>query len=214
MTPDPTTADVETALRQTFAISIPVDRREAIDRHVYASIATRRSPRFRTTRRGMLMGIAAALLLLTATVAAGATLFGSLIRGAPLLEDVWARASVIHQSETDAGYTIVLERAAVDRDRVWVAFTVRADTGARVDFGQMRLTDGNGVVMTGGTGVGSGDTVPRVSADLFGFTVPDGVTPHGPFALEVTSVRTGDREVPGDWSFTFDVPLAHGSVRP
>jgi hypothetical protein len=210
MTPDTTNADVEAALRRTFSVSIPVESRGAIDHRVQAAVAARptnvRARRFRRPGRRVLVGIAAAALL-TGTVAAGGTLFGQLIAGAPLLEDVWARATVIRQSATDAGYTIVLERAAADRDRVWVAVSVESDSGASADVARMRVTDASGVVMEGGTGAGSGD-VRGVSATLFGFTVPDGVTPRGPFILDVTGVLVDqEREVAGHWVFNFDVPL-------
>jgi hypothetical protein len=219
MTPDTTTAGVETALRRAFSITVPVDQRRVIDRRVRVAVAARpthvRAGTFRRPRRAVLVGAAAAVLLLTATVAAGATLFGSLIRGAPLLEDVWARATVIHQSATNAGYTIVLERAAADRDRIWVAFSVKSESGPpAADWGRMRVTDANGVVMDGGTGVGSG-VVHGATASLFGFKVPAGVTPQGPFTLEVMSLVTGSgKDVPGHWAFAFDVPLTPALVRP
>ncbi len=130
-------------------------------------------------RRGRLwVGVAAAVLL-AGTVAAGGTLFNQLIRGAPLLEDVWGRATKIGQSTTDAGYTIVLERAAADSERVWVALSVTAEPRTGADVGRMRVTDANGVVMDGGTGVGTGE-VRGVSASLFGFKVPDRITPTVP----------------------------------
>jgi hypothetical protein len=131
-----------------------------------------------------------------------------LIAGAPLLENVWARAKVIQESSTNARYTVVLERAAADRDRVWVALSVKAESGpAAAALGRMRVTDANGVVMDGGTGLGSG-VVHGMTASLFGFKVPPGITPRGPFTLEITSVMTpSTREVAGRWAFTFDVPL-------
>jgi hypothetical protein len=215
MTPDTTNADLDAALRWAFSVSIPRESRGAIDRRVQAAVAARptnlRAARFRRPGRRILVGVAAAVLL-TGTVAAAGTLFERMTAGAPLLEDVWARATVIRQSATDAGYTMVLERAAADPDRVWVAVTVKAASGAGADVARMRVTDGNGVVMEGGTGVGSG-VVRGVSADLFGFRVPNGVTPVGPFTLEVTSVMKADGELPGHWVFTFDVPLTPALIR-
>lgn len=206
MTPDTTGSDVETALGRSFSIPVPVRSRKVIDRRVELAIASeaeRRTGRGRERRlpwpaRRLLVGIAAAVLL-TGTVAAGGTLFSRLIAGAPLLENVWDRATEIGQSTTDSGYTITLERAAADPDRVWVALT-----GA--DPGRMRVIDANGVVMDGGTGAGATD-VRGVSATLFGFLVPNGIVPHGPFTLEVTSVMTPGGETPGLWTFTFDVAL-------
>jgi hypothetical protein len=219
MTNDTAGSDLEAALGRSFAIAVPVRSREVIDGRVEVAIASdmaRRTSRVRDRgfpmpARRLLVGVAAAVLL-TGTIAAGGTLFSRLIGGAPLLEDVWDRATEIGQSTTDAGYTIVLERAAADPERVWVAVSVTAASGTGADLGRMRVTDANGVVMDGGTGAGTAD-VRGISATLFGFRVPDGMTPHGPFSLEVTSVMTAAGETPGHWTFTFDVSLTSPSSR-
>lgn len=49
--------------------------------------------------------------------------------------------------------------------------------------------------------------VNGVSASLWGLYIPAGVTPQGPYTLEVTTLVVGDREVHGHWMFTFDVPM-------
>jgi hypothetical protein len=219
VTPDTTGSDLEAALGRSFSFPVPVRSRNVSDRRVEVAIASetaRRTSRVRgrgfpMSARRLLVGVAAGLLL-AGTVAAGGTLFSRLIGGAPLLEDVWDRATEIGQSTTDAGYTIVLERAAADPERVWVAVSVTAASGTGADLGRMRVTDANGVVMDGGTGAGAAD-VRGVSATLFGFRVPDGITPHGPFTLEVTSVMTAAGETPGHWTFTFDVPLTSAASR-
>jgi hypothetical protein len=214
MTHDTTGSGLEAALERSFSIPVPARSRDLIDHRVEVAIAAEIArPTDRVRERGfgrparrLLVGLAVAVLL-TGTVAAGGTLFNQLIRGAPLLEDVWDRATEIGQSRTDAGYTIVLERAAADPEGVWVAVSVTAASGAYADPGRMRVIDANGVVMDGGVGVTDGDG-RGVSATLFGFQVPDGITPHGPFILEVTSVMTAPFEmIHGDWTFTFDVPL-------
>lgn len=214
MTHDTVGFDLEAALGRSFANPVPARSRDLVDRRVEVAIGSeiaRRAGRVRgrglpRSARRLLVGLAVAALF-TGTVAAGGTLFNQLIRGAPLLEDVWDRATEIGQSKTDAGYTIVLERAAADPERVWVAVSVTAASGAYADPGRMRVIDANGVVMDGGVGVTDAD-VRGVSATLFGFQVPDGITPQGPFTLEVTSVMTAPFEMTrGDWAFTFDVPL-------
>lgn len=214
MTNDTIDFDLEAALGRSFAIPVPVRSRAVIDHRVNAAIASatvRRTgwiPGRGSSRpaRRLLVGVAAAVLL-TGTVAAGGTLFSQLIGGAPLLENVWERATDIGQSATDAGYTIVLERAAADRERVWVALSLAAASGIAANPERMRIIDANGVVMDGGVGAGRAD-VRGVTAWLFGFRVPDGITPHGPFTLEVTSVTTtSGATTPGHWTFKFDVPL-------
>jgi hypothetical protein len=222
--------DLEAALGRSFSVPVPLRSREVIDRRVESAIAHRTARRtsrvrgfhFPMAARRLLVGVAAAVLL-TGTVAAGGTIFSRLIGNAPLMENVWDRATEIGQSSTDAGYTIHFERAAADREHVWVILSVTATSGPAADIGRLRIVDANGIVIGGGTGAGTGD-VHSVTAALYGLNVPAGITPHGPYTLEVTSVTTGagDIEMSGHWTFTFDVPLtapfgpgpANATVRP
>jgi hypothetical protein len=215
MTLDTSDSNFEAALGRSFSIPVPLGSRDVIDRRVEVAIASetaRRASRIRGRRFPMparlLLGGVAAAALLTGTVVAGGTIFSQLIGGAPLMENVWDRATEINQSRTDAGYTIHLERAAADREHVWVIASVTAASGAASDIGRMRVIDANGVVIRPGTCAGTGD-VRGASAVLCGCNVPAGITPRGPFTLEVTSVTTaaGETETPGHWTFTFDVPL-------
>jgi len=217
MTNDSTYPGVEAALRQAFQVDIPADRRTAIARRVRTAIGAetaRRSTglphrRFLLPSRRWVLGLAAAVLV-GGTVVGGERLFGQLIAGAPLLEDAWERGTDIGQSVTDGGYTLVLEKAAAGNDRLWVALSVDASADEGAELGRMRVIDANGVVMDGGTGAGTGD-IRGTSAMLFGFEVPSGVTPEGPYTLEVTSLTTADGELPGRWTFSFDVPLTSAS---
>jgi hypothetical protein len=145
-----------------------------------------------------------AAIVLAGTAVAGGTLFDRLVGGAPMLENVWDRATDVGQSVTDAGYTVTLERAAVDPDRLWVGVSVASAEGT-ADIWDMNVTDANDVMLTGGTGVGTGD-VNGTAAVLFGFQVPDGVSLKGPFTLDVTALEVAGEKTPGSWKFTFDVP--------
>jgi hypothetical protein len=214
MIPDATNPHLEGALGRSFSISVPTRSRDAIDRRVEAAIsreAARRTSRVRGFRVQMparvLVGVVAAVLI-TGSVMAGGTIFSQLISGAPLMENVWDRASEIGQTRTDVGYTILLERAAVDRGHVWVIVSVTAASAPVASIGRLRVIDAHGVVISGGTCAGTGD-LQGVSATLCGLRVPDGITPQGPFTLEVTSVTTaaGEIETPGNWTFAFNVPL-------
>ena len=49
-------------------------------------------------------------------------------------------------------------------------------------------------------------------AILFGFQVPQGVTPTGPFVLDVTALDVNGVKTPGTWRFTFDAPLTPSLV--
>lgn len=203
---------VEDVLQAAYTFDLARDTRRSIDRRVEAAVASDRHFRPAGVRRRLLQltprmlgGLALATLLLATTAVAGGTLLSRLTDGAPLLENVWDRSTDVDKSVTDAGYTVTLEKAAVDRDRVWVALVVTSDAGA-ADIWDMRVTDANGVVLTGGTGAGTGD-VGGQSATLSGFKVPDGVTPAGPFVLEVTALEVNGVKAPGAWTFTFDAPL-------
>ena len=153
----------------------------------------------------MLVGLAAAMMLFAATAVGAGTLFSRLTEGAPLLENVWDRATEIGQSVTDAGYTVTLEKAAVDVDRIWVAVAICSHEGS-ADVWDMQVVDANGVAYTGGTGAGTGE-IRGASALLFGFKDPDGVSPAGPFVLGVTALDVQGVRTPGTWRFAFDAPL-------
>lgn len=213
MTTDPRSHTLDdAALERALSFDLSPDRRRAIGRRVEAAVASERrylpggSARRRlfTLTPRMLAGVGAAMLLLAATAVAGGTLFSQLITGAPLLENVWDRATDVGQSVTDGGYTVTLEKVAVDSDRVWVALALSSDAGG-ADIWDMRVTDANGVVFSGGTGAGGG--VGGERATLFGFQVPDGVTPTGPFVLDVTALDVAGVKTPGTWQFTFDAKL-------
>jgi hypothetical protein len=212
MTTDITNRDVESTLARHFVFDLPAGTRRSIDRRVAAAItvdsrylprAARQRRRFAFTPR-LLAGLGVAAIVLAGTALAGGTLFDRLVGGAPMLENVWDRATEVGQSVTDAGYTVTLERAAVDADRVWVGVSVASAEGT-ADIWDMRMIDANDIVLTGGTGVGTGD-VNGTTASLFGFQVPDGVTVEGPFTLEVTALEVAGVQTPGTWQFTFDVP--------
>jgi hypothetical protein len=212
MTTDARDRNVEHTLQDAFSFGLSDETRRSIDRRVEAAAGAERLYRPAAPRRrlGVLTprifgGLAAAMLLLAASAVAGGTLFSHLITGAPLLENIWDRATDVGESVTDAGYTVTLEKVAVDHDRVWVALAVGSDTGG-ADIWDMRVTDANGVVFTGGTGAGGGD-VGGERATLFGFQVPEGVTPTGPFVLEVTALDVKGVKTPGTWRFTFDALL-------
>ena len=210
-----TSQDLDSVMQCSFDFPMSTRARAIADQHVSRAIAMESahrngsSRRFILTRsRGLLLGGVAAALL-AGSVAASGGLFDRLIGGAPVLQAAWQNAADVGASVTDSGYTIVLEKAAVDGEHVWVALAM-VESPSPADFGQMQMTDANGVVLSSGTGAGSGD-VRGESAMIFGFTIPDGVTPQGPFTLEVTSVTDSTELIAGHWTFTFDVAKANGS---
>jgi hypothetical protein len=212
MTTEPNHRNVEAALARHLAFDLPPGTRHYIDRRVQAAMAVdsryldraaRSRRRFAFTPR-LLAGLGVAAIVLAGTAVAGGTLFDRLVGGAPMLENVWDRATDIGQSVTDAGYTVTLERAAVDPDRLWVGVSVTSEEGA-ADIWDMSVTDANNVVLRGGTGVGTG-VVDGTAAVLFGFQVPDGVTLEGPFTLEVTALDVAGVKTPGTWHFSFGMP--------
>jgi len=199
-----TSPEFDRTLRGALSIPMSQAQETELDSRLTARLAGHRKHRgvARLPRVPRLaFGLTMAFVLLAGSAVAGGTLFNQLVGGAPLLENVWDRATSINQSATDSGYTVVLEKAAVDRERVWVALSI-----AGGDVWSLHVTDANGVVIQGGTGAGTG-IVNGVSASLWGLRIPAGVTPQGPYKLEVTTLVVNDREVHGHWTFTFDVPL-------
>jgi hypothetical protein len=199
-----TSPDFDRTIRGALSIPMSQAQEAELDRRLTARLAGQRKrgdvARLPRVPR-LAFGLTMAFVLLAGSAVAGGTLFNRLVGGAPLLENVWDRATSINQSATDSGYTVVLEKAAVDRERVWVALSI-----AGGDVWSLHVTDANGVVIQGGTGAGTG-IVNGVSASLWGLRIPAGVTPEGPYKLEVTTLVVDDREVHGHWTFTFDVPL-------
>ena len=213
MKPETAMSDLVNSLERSFDFPMSNARRVA-DQYVSHAIATesarrRRSPRWfvLTRSRGVLVGMLAAVTV-AGSVAASGGLFDNLIAGSPVLTDAWQDAHDVNESASDVGYTIVLEKAAIDSERLWVALTL-SGAPALADLGEMQVTDANGVVLTAGTGAGTGD-VAGESATIFGFAIPDDSELHGPFTLEVKNVFGPDGLVPGRWAFTFDLPTADG----
>lgn len=209
MATDATDRRIEETLHHAFSFALEADTRRTIDHRVQSAVRTERRyqrpmPRHSRLTLRVLAGVLAAMVLFAATAVAGSTLFSRLTGGAPLLENVWGRATEVGESVSDAGYTVTLVKVAADSDRVWVALSVSSDAGT-ADIWSMRITDANGVVLMDGTGAGTQD-VGGETATLFGFQVPQGVTLAGPFVLEVTALDVGGVETPGSWRVTFDVP--------
>ena len=208
MTSRATDDQLESAIARGLSFNPSADARTHMDRRVEDAIVAESRRRVDARRRSfsrprrLIVGVVAATLLLAGTVTAAGTLLDRLVADAPLLESVWSRATPVRQTATDSGYTLTLEKAAADSERIWVALTVSG--GA--DIAALRIIDGNGVVMGAGTGAGTG-VAAGASALLFGFAVPDGITPAGPFTLEVTGLQVAGEQRLGDWSFAFDVPL-------
>jgi hypothetical protein len=216
MAHDSIALDLEGALSRSLSGAMPAEHRAVVDRRISKAVSTtpyRHGGADRVSRRGawrrpslrrMALIGAAVVIVGAGTVAAAGTLFDRLTANAPLLTDVWARSTVVHEAATDAGYTITLERAAVDQGRIWVALSVAAKTGTNGSPDRMELTDANGAVYTGG--VGALGEAKGQSATIFGFKVPEGTMPAGPYALKVTSLSLVAGEQSGSWNFTFDVP--------
>jgi hypothetical protein len=216
MAHDSIVLDLEGALSRSFSGAMPAERRAVVDRRISTAVSTTPyrhgggnrlsldgASRRVSLRRMALIG-AAVVIFGAGTVAAAGTLFERLTANAPLLTDIWAQSTVVHEAATDVGYTITLERAVVDQGRIWVALSVAAKTGTNGSPDRMQLTDANGAVYTGG--VGAIGEVKGQSATIFGFKVPQGAVPAGPYVLEVTSLSLSAGQQSGSWTFTFDVP--------
>ncbi len=121
--------DVEIRLRQALEVSPPEDGGRALDdrvaRAMSQTIAARgwqmRGPRSLTRP----LALAAALALVAGTVGATLTLLERITsESTPGVQAAWDNAEVLALRESDAGVTVVLERAYADLNQVAVFFTV------------------------------------------------------------------------------------------
>ena len=122
--------EIETRLRNAFAVTPSTDGWDWLDQRVARAMATpRAAARSRTVLRPLFLRpliVLAALLLLTGAVGAALNLLDRAVEssGTPGWQTAWDRAQQLGIEETDAGITITLERAYADLNQVLVGFTV------------------------------------------------------------------------------------------
>jgi hypothetical protein len=145
-----------------------------------AAQASRRQPRLRriiprvlvpTTSLGWASLILALLLTFSAVVYAAAPAVGRLFQQEPGLQHV-EEADLVQEldlSQTVNSVTVTLERAYADANRIAVGYSVKDRDGQRYHTDPLTLTDADGTVFPGTTGLGAAG-----KSAIFGIELPPG----------------------------------------
>ena len=134
--------DVEFRLRQALEVSLPKEGGRVLDARVARAMAhpiparDLRLGNFRSLARPL--ALAAALALAAGTVAAAVTLLERITsESTPGVQAAWDDAEVLALRESDAGVTVVLERAYADLNQVAVFFTIEGLETVTSDAGEL-----------------------------------------------------------------------------
>jgi len=138
--------DVEFRLRQALEVSLPKEGGRVLDARVARAMAhpiPARDLRLGNSRSlARPLALAAALALAAGTVAAGVSLLERLAgESTPGVHAAWDDAEVLALRESDAGVTVVLERAYADVNQVAVFFTVEGLETVTSDAGELAPLD-------------------------------------------------------------------------
>ena len=134
--------DVEFRLRQALEVSLPKEGGRVLDARVAKAMAhpiPARDLRLGGSRSlTRALALAAALALVAGTVAAAVTLLERIAgESTPGVQAAWDDAEVLALRESDAGVTVVLERAYADVNQVAVFFTVEGLETVTSDAGEL-----------------------------------------------------------------------------
>lgn len=167
----------------------------------------------------------AASLLLAGAVAAAVTLIERVATSSgPGWETAWELAEVINQVQSDAGYTITLDRAYADVNQVVTFVSVSADDPSLPEPGE-----GGTVYLEGGVvdaagraldrPVGTGAVEAALSASIDSWEYPS--VEAGTYVLDISSIQVipGDIDqdtlaapTAGSWRFEFEMPEPAGVI--
>ena len=133
--------DIEIRLRQALEASLPEDGGRVLDARVTRAMSQPIAARgwrlggFPSLLRPL--ALAAALALVTGTVAATLTLLERIAsESTPGVQAAWENAELVALEETNAGVTITLERAYADLNQVAAFFTVEGLETVTSDSGE------------------------------------------------------------------------------
>ena len=232
--------EMETLLRRAVEVEPSRDALRWLDQRVAANAArpvpTPRLalPSLRVILRPVML--IAAFVLLTGAVAAALGLLDRTVEssGMPGWRIAYDRAQVLGIKQTDAGYTITLERAYGDLNQVMAFFTVEnaagleapaATEGTLVNHFSLNAADlhdsaGNGAI----TRTAIADVEPGVAAAVEAFQF-DAAPLAGTYQLTISEIGYGasgpgcvspcmDDEIAGSWQFEFQLPAPTGTVVP
>jgi hypothetical protein len=246
-------ADMDRAIFEAFAFEPPPDAEAATDRRVRAAIelARRRDGRgvsgglragraarlVRTSRRGRVVALLAAVLILGGAGPGLLGLFGEMVDSFGGWRTAWDRGTIVGASQIVDGYSVTIERVYADPNQLMLGISVR-DLGNRgwtqvgVMYADVTDEQGRAFGHSGGQSIPDG---PSAAANLAWLTPPAGLTP-GQHTLHVSvpsiSVRDNTtpppdemsgaanagsawspwHEIAGPWTFTVPLDIAGGSV--
>ncbi len=178
------------------------------------------------------LAVVAAFVLLTGAVVGAVGLVERLSQQMPGWRVAYDRGEVIGASQTDAGYTITLERAYGDINQVVAFFSIeraggleapRSSDGFLINHFSLNAVDvlnpagGHGIARTG-----IADLEPNLAAaaEAFQFEAP---LVAGTYQLSISEIGFGgsgpacvspcmDDEITGTWQFAFDIPAPAGAT--
>jgi hypothetical protein len=234
-TPD----EMETMLLRAVGVEPSRDAMRWLDQRVAAIAArpvstSRLAPSLRVILRPVVL--IAAFVLLTGAVAATLGLLDRTVEssGVPGWRTAYDRAEVLGIQQSNAGYTITLERAYGDLNQVMAFFTVEsaagleapaATEGTLANHFSLNAADlhdpaGHGAIAR----TAIADIEPGIAAAVEAFQF-DAAPLAGTYQLTISEIGYGasgpgcispcmDDEIAGNWQFEFQLPAPAGTVVP
>ena len=225
---------VETRLRRALAVTPSADDLRYLDERVGRAMTQPTAIRhgFLPLRRAFVrpLALVAAFIILAGTAVAAIGLLERTALSTPGFRTAWDRAEVLGIEQTDAGYTLTLERAYADLNQVAVFVSLeglalpRSTDGVQTDHlsvweATLRDPTGRTPVLTSGTDAADGG----FGAALRSFQFDGPAAEAGTYELTIKSFGYGadgptcvkpcvNDRIEGIWRFAFDLPKATGTV--
>ena len=234
-----TREDVEVRLVQAVSVDPSEDGLRWLDRRVAQRMAqgVPEAAGIRRVARSLRiflrpLAVVAAFVILTGAVVGAMSLVQRLSEQMPGWRVAYDRGEVIGVAETDAGYTITLERAYTDLSQVVAFFSIeraggleapRSSDGFLINHFSLNAVDvrgpdgGHAIARTGMT-----DLEPNLAAAAEAFQF-DGPPVAGTYQLSISEIGFGDSgpacvspcmddEITGTWQFAFDLSAPAGTT--
>lgn len=227
-----TTEEIETRLRQAMTVTPSEDALQWLDQRVGQAIARPVTEMPAIHRLGLPgkrmvlrpLALVAAFVVFAGTVVGAMGLIERTIQSSPSWRIAWDRAEIVGISQTDAGYTLTLERAYADVNQVMVFVSVEGlNAPASGDFGRTgiawaaNLRGPSGQIPRWSTGMGAIETDLSAIVQAWGPAEAVG----GAYELTITCLEVGGLtdnvlcvEPTGMWRFRFSLPKPSGTVVP
>jgi hypothetical protein len=226
--------EIETRIRRALAVTPSAEDLRYLDERVGRAMAQPSAIRrgFLPQRRVFVrpLALVAAFIILAGTAAAAIGLLERTAISTPGFRAAWDRAQVLGIVQTDAGYTLTLERAYADLNQVAVFVSLeglalpRSTDGVQTDHlsvweATLRDPTGRMPVLTSGTDAADGG----LGAALRSFQFDGPAAEAGTYELTIKSFGYGadgptcvkpcvNDRIEGTWQFAFDLPKPTGTV--